>query len=122
LNRIEEESIQEEEKESEFENIKQKKKEKKEKKNHERKSEDYNLKKSYNMGTKFKDFYSNSMMYKICGSMQVFNYLVRNEDEDNEAEFFEKEEDDEEEELSIFAINNLDDIEEIESEGGNKKD
>jgi len=74
------------------------------------------------MGTKFKDFYSNSMMYKICGSMQVFNYLVRNEDEDNEAEFFEKEEDDEEEELSIFAINNLDDIEEIESEGGNKKD
>ena len=122
LNRIEEESIQEEEKESEFDNIKQKKKEKKEKKNHERKSEDYNLKKSYNMGTKFKDFYSNSMMYKICGSMQVFNYLVRNEDEDNEAEFFEKEEDDEEEELSIFAINNLDDIEEIESEGGNKKD
>ena len=33
------------------------------------------------LGKNIRDFYSNSIMFRICGSMQVFDYLNRKEEE-----------------------------------------
>ena len=117
LNKIEE--IKEEEEsnqEEEIESIDKKGKLNKAivKKENQRKSEEQKMKKSVRIGQRqnFKDYYNNSLMFRICGSMQVFNYLQRDEDEDDDNEFFENEEEVEEEEISQLDknINNFEDI------------
>ena len=53
------------------------------------------------LGKNIRDFYSNSIMFRICGSMQVFNYVNREKDEneDDEDDFLKDEEEVEEEEV-----------------------
>ena len=46
------------------------------------------IKKTMRLGKNIKDFNNNSIMFRICGSMQVFDYLNRKEEE-NENDFFE---------------------------------
>ena len=100
----EEDSIQEDEKESEGKIVKfnlDNKKDKDKEKEQERKSDKPILKRTFGLGKNVRDFYSNSIMFRICGSMQVFNYVNREKDEneDDEDDFLKDEEEVEEEEV-----------------------
>ena len=115
----EEESIQEDENESDGKKVKFNLNNKKEKEQ-ERKSDKPNLKNTMRFGKDIKDFYSNSIMFRICGSMQVFNYLNRNEDEDDL--FGNEDEVEEEEVISANYKNVAKEQEDIKSNDNNKKD
>ena len=120
----EEESIKEEEKESVGRMVKFKMPKKKEKEE-ERKSEEPNLRRTIRLGGQNrKDFYNNSIMFRICGSMQVFNYINREEDEDeDEMNLFENGEEYEEEEKAFEnEIKEIKDIEDLKSDESNKKE
>ena len=116
----EEESIQEDENESDGKKVKFNLNNKKEK-DQERKSDKPNLKNTMRFGKDIKDFYSNSIMFRICGSMQVFNYLNRKEDEDED--LFGNEDEVEEEEVKSEYYKKVEkEQEDIKSNDNNKKD
>ena len=115
----EEDSIQEDEKESEGKIVKfnlDNKKDKDKEKEQERKSDKPILKRTMGLGKNIRDFYSNSIMFRICGSMQVFNYVNREKDEneDDEDDFLKDEEEVEEEEVKYENENENKDKENLE--------
>ena len=127
LNKIEE--LKEENEEDEIESVSQQVKINRigqNKKEYKDKSEEPKTKKSVKIGLNqnFKDFYHNSLMYRICGSMQVFNYVERKEDED-ENDFFENDEEyeeREEHEISQIENKNFQNIDDIKSNESKKID
>ena len=92
LNQIEEvkeeESIQEDKNENFGKKMESDLVNNKTEKEQERKIDKPIIKKTMRLGKNIKDFYNNSIMFRICGSMQVFDYLNRKEEE-NENDFFE---------------------------------
>ena len=97
----ENESIKEDEKESDERNVEFNLDKKEIQKNKRKKEEKDNMK-SVKIGKNFNDFFTNSLMFKICGSMQVNNSLNRDEDIDN---FLEEQEEVEEEVIPSENIN-----------------
>ena len=64
-----------------------------------------------NVEMKFKDFYENPIMYKLCGSVQVFDFFTRDREKDDENNYFDND-DNEDEKEELYSLDN-NDIEEL---------
>ena len=84
------------------------------KKNMENKNQKNFISKSYNKGSRYKKLFNDPIMFNICGSFAVYDYLARDKKEKEDDKFFENEGEFEQEDIESKKYKNIDNIGEIE--------
>jgi hypothetical protein len=84
------------------------------KKNMENKNQKNIISKSYNKGSRYKKLFNDPIMFNICGSFAVYDYLARDKKEKEDDKFFENEGEFEQGDIESKKYKNIDNIGEIE--------